>query len=75
MLARLGDSLLNGPLSLGSAQNGSTQGEEALGIPLVVGGGLVVLEPLGQLVAVVKDVLNRSRHNHHLRNLSRARMA
>jgi hypothetical protein len=24
---------------------------------------------------VVKDVLNRSRHNHHLRNLSRARMA
>lgn len=53
MLARLSDSLLNGPLGLGAAQNGSTQGEEDLGISLVVWGGVVVLEPLGQLVAVL----------------------
>lgn len=65
MFARIRDSLLNGPLGLGAAQNGSTQGEEDLGIPLVVWGGVVVLEPLGQLVAVVKDVLHRSRHDHH----------
>lgn len=33
------------------------------------------LELVGQFIRVVDDVLDRTRHRHHLRNLSRARMA
>ena len=72
MSARLVDSLLDRPLGLGTAQNDPTQGEEDLGVPLVVGGGVLLLEPLGQLVALVQDVLHRSRHDHHLRTVPRS---
>jgi hypothetical protein len=38
----------------------------------VAGLGVVVLEPLGEFVGVVEDLLDRSRHGHGSRNLVEA---
>ena len=48
--------------------------ELSVGHPLVIG-RLVVLEPLGELVGVIEDLLQGTGHGDHLRNLGRAIMA
>jgi hypothetical protein len=69
-----GDGFGDLPLAAGSAECGPA--EEVLGdIDLVVGGWLVALQLLGQLVGVVEDFLHRSGHLGHLRYLGRAVMA
>jgi len=74
MSARVGHRLLDRSLSLGASQHGSTQGGEDVRVALVVGGGLICLEALGELIAVLDDVMDRAGH-HHLKNFSRTRIA
>jgi hypothetical protein len=73
--AGAGDGLLNGALGLGSSQGGLAQGEVGLRVTLVLRAGAVVLEPLRELVAVLKDLSDAEWHSHHLRIFSRAGMA
>lgn len=75
MLARLTHRLLDGPLRLRARRERSTQSEEDLPVALIASGWLVALKAPGQLVGVVEDVLDAARHDDHLKNLSRARMA
>jgi len=69
---------LNGftDLALTSGPSQGSAAQEMLGnTDLVLRNGVVVLEPLGELVGVVEDVLYRSGHRGHLKNLERAVMA
>jgi hypothetical protein len=42
---------------------------------LIVGGGFVVLETLGEVIGMVEDVLYGAGHHYHLKNFWRAGMA
>ena len=75
MAPRLADGLLDRALGFRPGPDGLTQSGEDVGVTLVVAGWLVVLEALGQLVAVIEYVLDGARHDRYFRNLSRTGIA
>lgn len=70
----VGDGLSHLVLAAGLSKRRSAK-EVLADYPLVCGRRFVVLEALGELVSMVKDVLDGTGHGNHLKNLSRATMA
>lgn len=74
-LAGAADGVADRPFGIRACGDCLVQPAQSLGLALVLGPRLVVLETLRQFVGVLEDLFDAARQGHHLRNFSRPRIS